>query len=381
MHVYSAGLDYGPIGQICPSRANVKNMLFSYAYEALQRAIRLYAQGSDQDLHLYIAGNYSPEQTVQYGDAAGQQGFLETFAHDGSRECALFIKNRADLRLFVDSGAFTVWKQGDKIDLGAYIAFAKEVMRDAKCHLVFAALDVIPGTLGSKPTAAEAERACAEGWDNYQTMLAAGVPCIMTYHQFDDPKWLKKIADSTDYMAFAPRKRGVTYDEKVKFLRESFTYLYGEKYLELGADGKPKKPKSYLYRPSVRWNQGVKVHGLGISSVGLLERFPFYSVDSTRWLQGAKAAAYRVFSGRQDELYTYAEWQENFEKKVFLYNRERGSGDIGINPAFRYRDAGDTDRDGKVGVYFFVIRAMKQDVAIGKYVTDVWRQRGVVWND
>ena len=49
---------------------------------------------------------------------------------------------------------------------------------------------------------AEIQRACDEGWDNYQAMKHEGIsPCLMTYHQFEHARQLTRIMNDTDYFA------------------------------------------------------------------------------------------------------------------------------------------------------------------------------------
>lgn len=311
---------------------------------------------------LYLAGSLSPERLTKIGRMAGAYTFLETYAHRDAQECAKYISQlpRTETegwRMFVDSGAFTLWAKGGKVDLDAYISFCKELKAKAKCPIVFANLDVIPGKKGGEgvPTEAMLEKSCEEGWKNYLKMKAAGLEPLPTFHQFEDEKWLKRYMNDTDYIGLAPRKAGVRKAKlKDQEADDSNEWFLAECFKFVGFKPDSKTPARRL-------------HGLGVASPRLMEMFPFYSVDSTAWLQGGRANAYRIFLGRQAELIQTSEWKNNHHTCV---------------PAIdRYRLPGEANENCEYGSYFFAMRCMEVDVKLEKYITELWRLRGVVWED
>ena len=54
-----------------------------------------------------------------------------------------------------------------------------------------------------------------------------------------------------------------------------------------------KQKKAYLDYVFYRTQDKVKVHGLGMSSIKPVERYPFYTIDSSTWLQWQKFGASR----------------------------------------------------------------------------------------
>jgi hypothetical protein len=295
----------------------------------------------------YLAGSTSPVRFELYANRSGANNFLFTFAHKDARQCAEYLCTQPQRQIFVDSGAFSVWTKGTKVKLGEYITFCKKIMELRKCPVVFAALDVIAGNRDSGfPTVAERARACEEGWDNYQTMKQEGIPCIMTHHQFENPRWLARMMDESDYIALSPRKVGVSTEEKAHWLRERFRYI--------GFKAGTKMPR-------------VKVHGLGVSSPVFIEAFPFYSVDSTAWLQGAKTGAYRTFDGFRMSYIPQGQWAANLPVCASAIHRHRPPGE-------------QQDQSGDTGIYFFAIRAMAMEVHFETYISSVWREQGVVWS-
>jgi hypothetical protein len=300
---------------------------------------------------LYLAeSSMTPKQLDRLADKAGANNFLFSFAFPRARSSIEHFCLQPYRRIFVDSGAFSAWTKGKKVDLGQYIAFCKHIIDVTKCPVVFAALDVIPGSKhGPNPTGLEIAKACDEGWDNYQTMKQEGVsPCLMTYHDFEHVRYLKRIADDSDYFAVAPRKsKEITTDIKLKFLEDVFGYIQG-------SEGSVRK----------------KIHGFGVSSVPFMERFPFYTVDTTAWEQSIRSGLYRHTSIR--------------DRRANLKLKDL---DDGVSPDLRELlglrgVAGEkVDQNGNSGTYFLAIQAMKGDVLLQRRITDLWQRKGVIWDD
>jgi len=301
----------------------------------------------------YLAGSPSRKHLEREADRADANHFLFTFANPNARKCAEYFCMQPQRRLFIDSGAFSVWNTGGKIKLGEYIAFCKEIKNKAKCQLVFAALDVIPGTKnGPNPTEYEIVQACEEGWDNYQTMKQEGIQCLMTFHQFEHRKWLTRIADDSEYFAVAPRKKRVTNEQKQKFLEHVFSYIQG---------------KEIPLRK--------KIHGLGVSSVDWMKQFPFYSLDNSAWLQSflSHSRAILAENGFRTEYWTL---------KDFVEHPRAGRLPIGALRemlGFGLRDE-KADLEGSSGYYYLMFLAICSAVETECLITDFWRSNGVVWD-
>ena len=156
------------------------------------------------------------------------------------------------VELFLDSGAFSAWSQKIEINIQDYITFIKE---HEDVIDVYANLDVI----GS------AEKT----WKNQQTMEKAGLNPIPVFHFGEDEEM---------------------------YLKPLIT-----KYNRIGIGGMVKSGdlKSFLDRIFARYicdSDGIpktKVHGFGLTSLNLMLRYPWYSVDSTSW----------VVTGRMGSVY------------------------------------------------------------------------------
>jgi hypothetical protein len=156
------------------------------------------------------------------------------------------------VKIFLDSGAFSAFSKGAKIDLPAYCEYIKlnhEVIeRSEDGDLLASVLDGIGDPLLT--------------WQNQQYMEQLGVKPLPCFHYGEDERYLEW------YMARYPY---ITIGGMVP-INTPQLYLWldriWEKYLCDGS-GKAK----------------LKVHGFGLTNVGLMERYPWYSVDSSSWVQ------------------------------------------------------------------------------------------------
>jgi hypothetical protein len=169
------------------------------------------------------------------------KNYLLSYAVD-ARSCPHFDK--PDHTVIIDSGAFSVWNKGGKIDIDAYKAFCLKL----NPSWIKISLDVIPETGSSK---ADIEKCCQQGYENY-LYLKQHIPNLMpVYHYGDDISYLKKFMDHTDYIGVSPAND--THENIKRIFLDSVFRITRDK---------------------------VKTHGLGYSSFEGLYLYPFYSVDS-----------------------------------------------------------------------------------------------------
>ncbi len=165
--------------------------------------------------------------------------------------------------LILDSGAFSAWTKKVNIDIDEYADFCLANL-DAIDHIVN--LDVIPGAPGIRNTAKDIQNSVQKGWENYEHMLSRGIPkekLIHIFHMDEDFEWLTRIADSMDYIGLSPANDRTTA-QKIEWLDQCMEYI-------CPGDGMPR----------------VKFHGFAVTSIRIMKRFPWYSVDSTSWLMAA----------------------------------------------------------------------------------------------
>ncbi len=164
----------------------------------------------------------------------------------------------------LDSGAYSAWINHTPLKVEGYAEYCK-----ANEHLVdyIINLDVIPGIYGDKKrlSSLDVEAAAIQGWNNYEYMLAQGIPkekLIHVFHQNDDVKWLEKMLEfGMTFIGISPANDSST-KQRIAWLDSIMPLLCDDR-------GFPH----------------TKFHGFAATSVILMVRFPWFSVDSTSWVK------------------------------------------------------------------------------------------------
>lgn len=239
------------------------------------------------------------------------------------RCCRLFsqIKERSGVRtyaelpdpkpkLMVDSGAFSVAHSGKTVNLDEYIAF---INTNDSCATAWVQLDSIPYPELNASTAIECSN---KSWENYLYMVErvkTPEKLIPVYH-FGEPKEnLLRILNTpikalgnvpASYIGVGGR-HGVSTNDQRTYFEDVFNII---------------KSSS---------NPDVKVHAFGMTVLSLLEQFPFYSADSTTWIQlaahGSVVTDHGIFvvSDRQLHRKENVNQLEPKMYKVFLRDVEK----------------------------------------------------------
>lgn len=254
-------------------------------------------------IDIYFAGTQCAEAEVIVGEKALCRLF--SYYNDRGKINERFHLNTPG-KLFIDSGAFTAWTRNVEIDVDKYIDFLNE----NSDHIELAGqVDKIAGKIDRQATPEEQEEASILTWENYLYMrqrLKKPNMVLYTFHIGEDFKFLKQALDWRD-------ENGKPFP-----------------YMALGGTvGKPLKQKKEWFQKC--WdiiknssNPDVKVHAFGMTSMKLLENFPFTSADSTSWIMtGANGGIFSRFgtvhvseSGKNDP--TYYEHLPPTEKELFI---------------------------------------------------------------
>jgi len=154
-----------------------------------------------------------------------------------------FLKRKKiniEKEFFIDSGAFSAYTKGVKIDIEEYIEFIKL----KKCK-IYAGLDVIGDAEKTKK--------------NILYMKKNGLNEVLpTFHYGEDFKYFEYYLKEFDYIALGGLVKHKSERIKIKkWFNLCFSYL--------------KKFKN------------KKIHGFGVTNWEYLCSYPFYSVDSTSW--------------------------------------------------------------------------------------------------
>lgn len=189
------------------------------------------------------------------------------------------------VELFLDSGAFSAWSQEKEIKIQDYINFIK---KHENVIDVYANLDVIGN---AKAT-----------WSNQIIMEQAGLDPLPVFHYGEDIKWLKRyLTKDYNYISLGGMVP-ISTPNLIPWLDQLFTkFLTNEK-------GFPK----------------IKIHGFGLTSLSLMLRYPWYSVDSTSWVVTGRMGSVYIPRYRNGEwIYDENSW------KITVSNRSPNTKEAG----------------------------------------------------
>ena len=216
---------------------------------------------------------------------------------------------------FLDSGAYSAFHVNATIDLNAYMKYIKDT---ASLWKIYACLD----TIGQpKATLATQER-----------MEKEGLHPLPVFHVNSPLPMLHDICKKYDYFA----------------LGGLVPYARQRKKVQTWCDTCFSVIKEY-------WPK--KVHGFGINSSYVVERYPWYSVDSTTYTGGNR-------------------WGQVLEYKmgrILSITRETNPYHIVRYGTWKHRSPAFTDR--------MLQQNIETTLKLQKRITELWAQKGVVWTN
>lgn len=175
--------------------------------------------------------------------------FLESYHYIG-RQSALDKIRRDNVQVFLDSGAYSAFTKGVEVDLKAYCRYILEnddiIVKDGgvRCASV---LDSIGNPL--------------QTWENQQAMERLGAAPLPCYHYGDDERYLEYYISHYEY---------ITIGGMVPISNKQLEYWLDRIWATYLTDssGTPR----------------CKIHGFGLTSLQLIEDYPWHSVDSSAWV-------------------------------------------------------------------------------------------------
>lgn len=177
---------------------------------------------------------------------------LESF-HYVSKQRYVDAMRVNDAKVFLDSGAFSAFTLGVDIDLSTYCEYIKrniDLWRVEDGVVMASVLDGIGDPLKT--------------WQNQMAMEQLGAKPLPCFHAGEDERYLEYYVQNYEYITL-----GGMVGSSTKQLCIWLDRMW-ERYLTDGS-GRPR----------------LKVHGFGITAVPIMERYPWYSVDSSSWIQSA----------------------------------------------------------------------------------------------
>ena len=176
--------------------------------------------------------------------------YLESYHYVKSATMVKLIREDG-IKIFLDSGAFSAFSQGAVIDLPQYCEYIKQ---NADIIDVASVLDAIGDAEGT--------------YNNQHAMEQQGIRPLPCFHYGEDPRYLKYYLENYPYITLGgmvpvPNKTLIHWLDRIwdKHLTDSAGHAR------------------------------VKVHGFGLTSYKLMQRYPWFSVDSSSWVQAARTGA------------------------------------------------------------------------------------------
>lgn len=206
-------------------------------------------------MRVFIAGLYTAnfsKGTKQYENLADQEraghdsveNKLESYHYIHKDSYVDKIRTNGD-KVFLDSGAFSAFTLGKETDIYEYIHYIK---RHEDIIEMASVLDGIGDPLKT--------------YHNQGIMERAGTKPLPCFHYNEDERYLEHYIKNYEYITI-----GGMVPVSTPQLFHWLDRIWG-KYLCDGA-GRPR----------------IKVHGFGLTSTPLMQRYPWYSVDSSSWVQ------------------------------------------------------------------------------------------------
>ena len=214
-------------------------------------------------MKLYLAGLYTSNfdlggrvfQKLTPAEQAcrvGVEHYLESY-HYIYRESAIAKIRRDGKQIFLDSGAFSAFTKGVDVDIKAYCEYVHknadiiETVDGIQCASV---LDGIGDPLKT--------------YQNQMIMEQYGVRPLPCFHYGEDERYLEWYMANYDYITIGGMVP-ISTPQLIHWLDRLW-----ERHL-CDSSGRPR----------------VRVHGFGLTSLPLMKRYPWYSVDSSTWVQWA----------------------------------------------------------------------------------------------
>lgn len=178
--------------------------------------------------------------------------------------------NNIKSKLFIDSGAWSAHSKGKEVNIDDYINFLNKY--DDYLY-IYAELDKIPGEFRKPKTIEQRLEAPEISWKNYLYMkdkIKSRDKLLPVFHQGEDYKWLENMLEykhedtkkHIPYIGISPANDS-SIPGKIAFIDRCFDII---------------KKSS---------NPNVKTHAFGMTSLNILEKYPFTSADSTSYLMCA----------------------------------------------------------------------------------------------
>lgn len=209
-------------------------------------------------MKIYAAGYYSASGVRTVNGLASNLSrpdhVLESYFYIGKNHEAQKIRD--DKRtIFLDSGAFSMFTQGVEVDLSKYAQF---IIDNRDIIHIASNLDVI---------GKDAEQGTYDNQQALERLLENHELDVKpVHHARDKDTWLRRYMDEGYEDIFL----GGMVPESTPYLRGWLDHVFSE--IICDGAGLPR----------------VRIHGFGLTTLELMLRYPWFSVDSTAWVMNSR---------------------------------------------------------------------------------------------
>lgn len=163
------------------------------------------------------------------------------------------------VNLWLDSGAYSVWRSGEVFEVKEYAQYIKALLPSLKVfRKVFVmSLDQIPGVYGQPVSRSAIDAALQISLANVQYLQSQGLAVVPIHHQ-GEPLWVfEEYLKMADYVGISPANDS-PQSERLRYLRSLLPLFKGKKVMPA-------------------------THNFGNIPPSQLTLFPFFSADSQSW--------------------------------------------------------------------------------------------------
>jgi hypothetical protein len=188
---------------------------------------------------------HSIEHILESYHYIGKGRFKERMARDG-------------VRAFLDSGAFSAFTKGTKVDIRAYSQFVRDNVN---------IIEIVTDEFGQELVLAsvlDVVGSAEKTWYNQRTMEDLGTPPLPCFHYGEPIEALEYYLENYTYITLGGMVP-ISTPQLITWLDRLWDQYFTDEH------GRPK----------------LRVHGFGLTSLTLAERYPWYSIDSSTWVQAA----------------------------------------------------------------------------------------------
>lgn len=237
---------------------------------------------------------YSGVEYRRYFDsvyAEGVRNFLMSFEYlssKGARDMSYY--HELGIKMFVDSGAFTYMTNPDYFNMPIeyWESHIEKYLNWAKKHkdIIFAIANLDLEQLVGTDQVWEWNKKYFEPF-----MVETGIPVCFVWHEESGLDHYVKMCERYPYVGFSMVNGTADTQKCIELL-------------------------------AIAEDNGALVHGMGMTSIDMLTKLPFYTVDSTTWKSGLRYGMYVTWTGQSVKQFPKDTWEEKVVPYFKRYDKQ-----------------------------------------------------------